>query len=606
MAMDTALINSWYEVVRLTDPLIWTLAMEGSNIPSDAAHDALLPQAQKSSKHHPHHCRHPLRQATSPTMTLSSRDHLSSSPSSHHTYYDSYCRSLLDPHSRNSLDWLKCLMQSSNCPTATVSGEEQGHSKQLKKKSLRMMLGTHVDFGLAGEGIVASPRTLHGAVAAVARRTESQGTGHCSLETEVAATSMSSGGCCRESYRHKYPAAPSATSSSCFVWMSVDQAGAAQGGEGLTLHAASTSPCNNASSTAARTPAARSSHIVSASMAASAVAAVAAHSTSETETGPANPLVDEQPTASAHHIGESGHGTRSGSTLSSMAAPSASSNSQRPVSATTAVSPSSSPSCTPLPSYVHAHTSTSNALTDTHTKSDQATGNKTNNNTEGDSTPTSSSIDADSSTSTSASTSAPPSHHSALILLSSSAFLHSAIEMTQKGLSRSKDATSAFLYRTFSPTYRICRLYVDSWNNGTQRRGLERIKTSVVRGDAFTLVRNTTTQMRDVWRRVMVAYRLKAASARAKFVTMASASAAWKAKKIDGSSDNGTGNERHSSGHGDNSSGSGSGSGSDKSSGNNTISHNGNTGVQADKSKSNDMEKDKRGPSNGGGSRTRR
>ncbi|KAF9285477.1 hypothetical protein BGZ68_003829 [Mortierella alpina] len=167
--------------------------------------------------------------------------------------------------------------------------------------------------------------------------------------------------------------------------------------------------------------------------------------------------------------------------------------------------------------------------------------------------------------------------------------------MTQKGLSRSKDATTAFLYRTFSPTYRICRLYADSWNNGTQRRGLERIKTSVVRGDAFTLVRNTTTQMQDVWRRVMVAYTVKAASARAKVASMTSTSAVWKTKKIDGnSSDTGTGDGRSNSGSG---------------AGSNLKNPNSNTGVKTDddhSGKNKGMEKDKRSPSNSGGSRTRR
>lgn len=153
--MDTALVNSWYEVVRLTDPLIWTLAKEGSSIPSDVVHDTLLPQAQKPSKHHPHHCRRPHRQSASPTMALSSRDHLSPSTSSHHTHHDNYCRALLDPHPRHSLDWLKCLMQTSHHHAATASGEEQDHSRQLRTRNLRLMLGTHVDFGLAGEGIMA-------------------------------------------------------------------------------------------------------------------------------------------------------------------------------------------------------------------------------------------------------------------------------------------------------------------------------------------------------------------------------------------------------------------------------------------------------------------
>ncbi|KAF9952788.1 hypothetical protein BGZ72_005916 [Mortierella alpina] len=599
MAMDTALVNSWYEVVRLTDPLIWTLAMEGSSIPNDADHDTLLPQAQKPSKHHLHHCRHSLRPSVSPSMTLSSRDHLSSSTTSHHTHHDSYCRSLLDPHPRNSLDWLKCLMQTSDHHAATASGKEQGPSKQLRKKSLRMMLGTHTHFGLAGE--------------AVTPRTESHGTGHCSLRTEelvaVSNSMTSSGACCGEACRIQRPATPSATSSSCFVLRNGDHAGAAQGGDGLTSHAASTSPCNNASSTAAWTAAARSSPIVSASMAASAVAAVAAHSGSETETGPSKPLVGEQPTVpaqAAHHKNESGHGPRSGSAQSSRAAPSASSNSQRPVSATTAVSPSSSPSCTP-PTNVHAHTSTGNTLTNTTTtNSDHATAIETN--AEGGSTPTLSSTDTNATTSTSTSTS--PSHHSVLILLSSSAIIHSVLEMTHKGLSRSKDATTAFFYRTFSPTYRICQLYVNSWSNGTQRRGLERIKTSVVRGDAFTLVRNTTTQMQDVWRRVMVAYSVKAASARTKVVSIASASAAWKAKKIDGNNgDIGTGSERNSSGNSTSSSSSSSSSSNSRNDNDSNNNHNNSAGVRTDEnlnSKHKGVDKDKRDSSKSGGSKTRR
>ncbi|KAK3843010.1 MAG: hypothetical protein J3R72DRAFT_489879 [Linnemannia gamsii] len=59
--------------------------------------------------------------------------------------------------------------------------------------------------------------------------------------------------------------------------------------------------------------------------------------------------------------------------------------------------------------------------------------------------------------------------------------------------------TTAFLHRTFSPTYRVGHLYWDSWTNGTQRRGLERLKTSVLRGDAFRLMQNTTVQLRKLW-----------------------------------------------------------------------------------------------------------
>ncbi|KAF9193576.1 hypothetical protein BGZ51_002864 [Haplosporangium sp. Z 767] len=59
--------------------------------------------------------------------------------------------------------------------------------------------------------------------------------------------------------------------------------------------------------------------------------------------------------------------------------------------------------------------------------------------------------------------------------------------------------TTAFLYRTFSPTYRVGHLYLESWTNGTQKRGFERLQSSLARGDTFLLMRNTTTQLRDLW-----------------------------------------------------------------------------------------------------------
>ncbi|KAG0350306.1 hypothetical protein BG005_010171 [Podila minutissima] len=53
--------------------------------------------------------------------------------------------------------------------------------------------------------------------------------------------------------------------------------------------------------------------------------------------------------------------------------------------------------------------------------------------------------------------------------------------------------------------YRLSNLYIASWSNGSQLRGLDKIKTSFVRGDAFTLMRNTTAQMRDVWNQILAA-----------------------------------------------------------------------------------------------------
>jgi hypothetical protein len=103
--------------------------------------------------------------------------------------------------------------------------------------------------------------------------------------------------------------------------------------------------------------------------------------------------------------------------------------------------------------------------------------------------------------------------------------------MVQKQLIRSKDATVAFFYRTFSPTYRISRMYYESWFNGSQRRGLERIQKSFVQGNAFALVKGATTHMKDVWKQVMEAYKVKAAKAKVEKARRMSAVAAAKAAK---------------------------------------------------------------------------
>ncbi|KAI8601157.1 hypothetical protein EDD21DRAFT_415196 [Dissophora ornata] len=77
---------------------------------------------------------------------------------------------------------------------------------------------------------------------------------------------------------------------------------------------------------------------------------------------------------------------------------------------------------------------------------------------------------------------------------STSAFLYS----TGQEFDQIWAQTTAFLHRTFSPTYRVGNLYLESWTNGTQRRGLERLKTSLLRGDSFLLVRNMTLQLKGL------------------------------------------------------------------------------------------------------------
>ncbi|KAF9916875.1 hypothetical protein BX616_002564 [Lobosporangium transversale] len=83
--------------------------------------------------------------------------------------------------------------------------------------------------------------------------------------------------------------------------------------------------------------------------------------------------------------------------------------------------------------------------------------------------------------------------------ISTSALLFS----TSQEFSQIWSQTTAFLHRTFSPTYRVGNLYLESWTNGTQKRGLERFKTSLLRGDAFLLVRNVTIQLKDLLKRTI-------------------------------------------------------------------------------------------------------
>ncbi|KAF9196528.1 hypothetical protein BGZ50_009529 [Haplosporangium sp. Z 11] len=285
-------------------------------------------------------------------------------------------------------------------------------------------------------------------------------------------------------------------------------------GEGIDYCTTSTGAATPAQITVSSTATHAPMAIASLSVAAVATAAVVAHSNAETETGSASPLAVEQPTAVATKGvkkppaggGRPGPGLGGAEPLPNGVAslsPSASSNSPRPVvSLSSATSPSD----------------------------DSDTDVNFNINSETIITPT---TVAESSS-----------------FIPSPAAIDSAIEMTQRGLVQSKDATTAFLYRTFSPTYRICRLYVESWTNGSQLRGLERIKTSVVRGDAFTLVSNASAQMRDVWQQVMAAYRAKAVDTRTSVTSSSSTSLSTTAKNDTPDTEQNHGQDKHS-GNGD-------------------------------------------------------
>ncbi|KAF9314710.1 hypothetical protein BG003_003905 [Podila horticola] len=90
--------------------------------------------------------------------------------------------------------------------------------------------------------------------------------------------------------------------------------------------------------------------------------------------------------------------------------------------------------------------------------------------------------------------------------LSSSTLLYSTNQVLQERFVQ----TTAFFQRTFSPTYRVGSLYIESWTNGTQKRGLERLRTSVERGDALMLVRNTAVQLKSLVVRSLAESRSKA------------------------------------------------------------------------------------------------
>lgn len=168
--MDTAVIKSWNEVLRLTDPLIWNLAMDmdethelghcnGDSIGFGNGSNGLHGNNGQSNGTIISHA----QLKHSPTTLLPSKDSLSPSPSPSSSSSSSssstspsspdsshiapnYCRSLLDPHPKNALDWLKCLV-------IQTTDNEKDSSHETQKKELRSLLSrTSVDLGPAGAG----------------------------------------------------------------------------------------------------------------------------------------------------------------------------------------------------------------------------------------------------------------------------------------------------------------------------------------------------------------------------------------------------------------------------------------------------------------------
>ncbi|KAF9175003.1 hypothetical protein BGX20_008755 [Mortierella sp. AD010] len=350
---------------------------------------------------------------------------------------NNYCRSLLDPRPQNALDWLKCLIQTSQ------EDNSRDHSyRNHKAKDLEITLDSKMDFGPVGE--------------AISKRTSStmRGIRSRSLDAEVGAVVAPPANNSLRTQPHPLLDAKSHThrlsphtSNSLLVSMNEDHAEESGApsftGSGPASPAASGSP--NSPNSQAPAPV---------SLAAVAAAAVAAHRNAEAE-------------------------TRSKTSLEQHASTS-------------------------------SDTSLSHARTPASSNSTVALNVNGNENAE-------SNTNGSASINSSTTTTVTPSRISAVI--PSKDFLYSATGVIQKSIIKSKNATTAFFYRTFSPTYRVSRLYIDSWTNGSQRRGLERIKNSVVRGDAFSLARGTTTQMKDIWNQVMASYRAKRNSTKGTKIT---------------------------------------------------------------------------------------
>ncbi|KAI7825227.1 hypothetical protein BC939DRAFT_449067 [Gamsiella multidivaricata] len=495
--MDTAVMKSWYEVVRLNDPFIWNLAAEGSCSLKAADEGVCLPHLQHLHQHtqlvstahvFPH-----------PSLTLSSASVAKESNSvaaaaAALLQRSTHCKALLDPQPQNALDWLKCLIQPSQ--DAALNGNDQGHLHPSRKE-LRALLNTHVDLREAfSKGAESGKGGIHGC---------SHGAEEAASKPSSSATpphpSYNSEGSLPHHPHRQSPgtrAYPTPTfSNSYFVSSSESHAA---GREDVASFAAAVAPTAGVPS-ASSSPSMVADPVTNASI---AQVATAVTSAGETETGSSNPLAAEQPTEIAANtnvaVSAAAPLATTMHTLPSSSSPSASSNSPSPASLITSSN-----------TAVNAAIDKDTAMQTSNTSTQTTTNDNSN------STGTTADIPPSSSTATTPTSGTPitPSRTSTLVL-SSSATLYSVATMAQDGLVRSKDATTAFFYRTFSPTYRISRLYIDSWTNGSQRRGLERIKNSVVRGDALTLVKGTTTHMKDVWKQVMTAYRVKSANITAK------------------------------------------------------------------------------------------
>ena len=162
--MDTTFLKSWSDVLRRTDPLLWSLAFETSSaVPSTSS---LSPSTMTTPVHtngehnnkityslsDPDH-RLLLSQAPllsqSPSTSLQAKESSSKlAPPAHRKH--SFCQSFLNPHDAHALDWLKCLILTEDY--SVLASEKKGHQVSLSENYRPLGAKRTQDFGPVGQG----------------------------------------------------------------------------------------------------------------------------------------------------------------------------------------------------------------------------------------------------------------------------------------------------------------------------------------------------------------------------------------------------------------------------------------------------------------------
>lgn len=120
--MDTAVLKSWCEIVRRTDPLIWALAMDSSSSQTESNIDSLILPSSSLSHSSPS-----LLASTSAVtaITGSGSETVATDMKARmfSPFRNSHCKSLMVSQPQNTIDWLKCLVQ-------TTKAHDSLHLKQ--------------------------------------------------------------------------------------------------------------------------------------------------------------------------------------------------------------------------------------------------------------------------------------------------------------------------------------------------------------------------------------------------------------------------------------------------------------------------------------------